>query len=133
MNKQIIVNLPVKNLDKSKAFFSALGYAFDPVFSNEHAALMIISENSINAMLMTESFFKSFHSKQVTNAREAIEMWVCLSCESREEVDRLVDKALAAGATTTGAAEDHGFMYGHGFEDLDGHTWQLNYMKSLPV
>lgn len=132
MNKQIIVNMSVKDLDKSKAFFSALGYTFNPMFSNEHVALMIIAENSINAMLMTESFFKSFHSKQITNAREAIEMWVCLTCESREEVDSLMAKALAAGATATGEPEDHGFMYGHGFEDLDGHTWQLNYMSSLP-
>ena len=132
MNKQIIVNMSVKHLAKSKAFFSALGYTFNQSFSNEHAALMVIAENSINAMLMTESFCKSFHSKQLTNTREAIEMWICLTCESREEVDSLIAKALAAGATATGEAEDHGFMYGHGFEDLDGHTWQLNYMSGLP-
>ena len=122
MSKQIIVNMSVKDLDKSKAFFSALDFTFNPQFSNEHAALMIIAENSINAMLMTESFFKSFHSKQVANARDAIEMWVCLTCDSRQEVDNLVAKAVAAGATATGKPEDHGFMYGHGFEDLDGHT-----------
>ncbi|MEJ7805715.1 MAG: VOC family protein [Telluria sp.] len=132
MNKQIIVNMPVKDLDKSKAFFSALGYTFHPTFSTDQAALMIIADNSINAMLMTEPFFKSFHTKQITNTREAIEMWVCLTCESREEVDSLMARALAAGATATGAAQDHGFMYGHGFEDLDGHTWQLNYMSSMP-
>jgi predicted lactoylglutathione lyase len=128
MNQQIIVNMSVKDLDQSKAFFTALGYTFNPVFSSADAALMIISENSINAMLMTEPFFKSFHGKQIANAREAIEMWVCLTCESREEVDSLMAKALAAGATATGEAQDHGFMYAHGFEDLDGHTWQLNYM-----
>lgn len=132
MHKQIIVNMSVKDLDKSKAFFSALGYTFNPMFSNEQCALMTITEGSINAMLMTEAFFKSFHTKQVSNAREAIEMWINLTCESREEVDDLVAKAVAAGATPTGEAEDHGFMYGHGFEDLDGHTWQLNYMSSMP-
>ena len=132
MNKQIIVNMAVKDLDKSKAFFSALGYKFNSTFTNEHAALMIIAENGIHAMLMTESFFKSLHRKQIANARETIEMWVSLTCESREEVDSLMTKALAAGATATGEPEDCGFMYGHGFEDLDGHTWQVNYMRSLP-
>lgn len=132
MNKQIIVNMSVKNLDQSKAFFSALGYTFHPMFSNEHAALMIIAENSISAMLMSESFFTSFHNKQITNTGEAIEMWVSLSCDSREEVDSLMAKAVAAGATATGEPQDCGFMYGHGFEDLDGHTWQLNYMSSMP-
>ena len=132
MNKQIIVNMSVKDLDKSKAFFSALGYTFHPVFSGADAAMVIIAENSIHAMLMTEPFFKSFHSKQIANAREAVEMWVCLSCDSRVEVDSLMTKALAAGATATGEAEDHGFMYAHGFEDLDSHFWQLNYMSGMP-
>jgi predicted lactoylglutathione lyase len=132
MNKQIIVNMPVKDLDKSKAFFSSLGYTFNPTFSNESAALMVIAEDSIHAMLMTEAFFNTFTSKKITDAREVIEMWVCLTCESREEVDSLVAKALAAGGKSTGPAEDHGFMYGAGFEDLDGHTWQLNYMSGVP-
>jgi predicted lactoylglutathione lyase len=132
MNKTIIVNMPVKDLNKSKAFFSALGYTFNVGYSSDDAALMIISNDTIYAMLMTETFFKSFHSKHITNAREAIEMWTCLSCESREEVDSLMAKALAAGATATGEAQDHGFMYGHGFEDLDGHTWQLNFMAAQP-
>lgn len=83
-------------------------------------------------MLMTESFFRSFHSKQIANPREAIEMWLCLTCDSREQVDSLVAKALAAGATASGEAQDHGFMYGHGFEDLDGHAWKLNYMRGSP-
>ena len=132
MNKQIIVNMSVKDLDSSKAFFSALGYTFNPAFSHEQAAWLVLADNSINAMLMTESFFKSFHNKQIANAREAIEMWVCLTCESREEVDSLMAKAVSAGATALGEPEDHGFMYAHGFEDLDGHSWQLHYMSDLP-
>lgn len=129
MNQQMIVNMSVKDLEKSTAFFSALGYAFNPAFSNDSAALMVIAEDRIYAMLMTETFFNTFTSKKITDARDAIEMWVCLSCDSRDEVDALVAKAVAAGGTATGAAQDHGFMYGHGFEDLDGHTWQLNYMR----
>lgn len=132
MNKQIIVNMSVKDLDRSKAFFNGLGYTFNPKFSNESAALMIIADGSINVMLMSEAFFNSFTSKKITNTREGIEMWICLTCESREEVDSLVAKALTAGGTATGAVEDHGFMYAHGFEDLDGHTWQLNYMRGMP-
>lgn len=128
---QIIVHMSVRDLDRSKAFFSRLGYTFNPTFSNESAALMIIAEGSINAMLMTEAFFNSFTSKKITNTGEGIEMWVCLTCESREEVDGLVAKAVAAGGAATGAAEDHCFMYAHGFEYLDGHTWQLNFMRSM--
>ena len=125
MHKQIIVTMAVRDLDKSRAFFRALGYAFEPMFSNEDAALMVISEGSINAMLMTAPFFSSFHTRKIANTQEAVEMWLCLSCESREEVDRLVAKAVALGATATGEPEDHGFMYDQGFEDLDGHLWNL--------
>ena len=132
MNKQIFVNLPVKDLDKSKAFFAALGYTFNPQFTNEHGASMVIADGSIYAMLLTEPFFKTFTAKPVVNAHEATEALVCLSCESREEVDALVAKAVAAGARTPRAAQDHGFMYGHGFEDLDGHIWELVYMAGMP-
>lgn len=133
MHKQIIVTMAVRDLDKSRAFFSALGYAFEPMFSNEDAALMVISEGSINAMLMTAPFFSSFHTRKIANTQEAVEMWLCLSCESREEVDRLVAKAVALGATATGEPEDHGFMYGHGFTDLDGHAWQFTHMGGTPA
>lgn len=125
MNKQIIFNLPVRDLDKSKAFFSALGFSFNPHFSNESAAFMNIVDGSINAMLMTEAFFKSFINKTVVQAKEANEVIICLSCESREEVDSLIAKATAAGARIPHPPEDHGFMYDQGFEDLDGHLWNL--------
>lgn len=133
MHKQIIVTMAVRDLDKSRAFFSALGYTFEPTFSNQQAALMVITEGSISAMLMTEPFFSSFHSRQITNTREAVEMWLCLSCDSREEVDSLVAKAVALGATATGEPDDHGFMYGHGFTDLDGHAWQFTHMADMPT
>jgi hypothetical protein len=125
MNKQIIFNLPVRDLDKSKAFFSALGFSFNPHFSNESSTFMVIVDGSINAMLMTETFFKSFINKPVVQAKEANEVIICLSCESREEVDSLIAKATAAGARIPHPPEDHGFMYDQGFEDLDGHLWNL--------
>ncbi|MDB5755428.1 MAG: extradiol dioxygenase [Massilia sp.] len=128
MNKQIFVNLPVKNLEKSKAFFSALGYTFNPQFTDQNAACMIISEDSIYAMLLAEDFFKTFTAKPIAQAHEVTEVLTCLSCESRQEVDDLVSKAIAAGGKAPRAPQDHGFMYGHGFEDLDGHIWELAYM-----
>ena len=132
MNKQIFVNLPVKDLDKSVAFFTALGYTFNPQFTDDNATCMIISENSIYAMLLTETFFKTFTDKPIINAKEMTEVLTCLSCESREEVDDLVAKALAAGGKAPRAPQDHGFMYAHGFEDLDGHIWELAYMSGMP-
>ncbi|USX19850.1 VOC family protein [Oxalobacteraceae bacterium OTU3REALA1] len=125
MNKQVIFNLAVKDLDKSKAFFSALGFGFKPKFSNEDAAYMVIVDDSIHAMLMTETFFQSLIDKPLAQAREANEVIICLSCESRDEVDSLIAKAVAAGGRTPHPPEDHGFMYDQGFEDLDGHLWNL--------
>ena len=125
MNKQIIFNLPVKDLEQSKSFFAALGFSFSSRFSNEHAAFMVIVDDSIYAMLMTEAFFTSLIDKPVVQAKEANEVIICLSCESREEVDDLIAKAVAAGGRTPHPPEDHGFMYDQGFEDLDGHLWNL--------
>src|SRR5450830_1401267 len=125
MHKQIILNLPVKDLEKSRAFFSALGFAFDPRFSGEKAAFMNIVDGSIQAMLTTEAFFQSLINKPVVNAKQANEVVICLSCESREEVDSLIARALAAGGRIPHPPEDHGFMYDQGFEDIDGHLWNL--------
>nr|WP_315394856.1 VOC family protein [uncultured Duganella sp.] len=125
MNKHIIFNLPVKDLDRSKAFFSALGFGFNPDYGNENAAYMVIVDDCIHAMLMTEPFFQSFINKPVAQAREANEVIICLSCESRAELDSLIARATAAGARIPHPPEDHGFMYDQGFEDLDGHLWNL--------
>jgi len=125
MNKQIVLNLPVKDLAKSKAFFSALGFAFDSRLSGENAALMNIVDGAIQAMLTTEPFFQSLIDKPLSDAKLANELVICLSCESREEVDSLIAKAVAAGARTPHPPEDHGFMYDQGFEDIDGHLWNL--------
>jgi len=125
MNKEIIFNLPVKNLDKSKTFFSALGFSFNSKFCNESVAFMNIVDGSIYAMLMTDAFFKSLIDKPLAQAKEANEVIICLSCESRQEVDSLIARAVAAGGRTPHPPEDHGFMYDQGFEDLDGHLWNL--------
>ena len=125
MHKQIYVNLPVADLPRSRAFFESLGLHVEPKFSNDQGACLVIQEGSIHAMLLTQDFFRTFTSKPIADATRSTEVLVCLSCESRGEVDALVKKALAAGGTAPRAPQDHGFMYAHGFEDLDGHIWEL--------
>ena len=132
MKKEIIFNLAVKDLDKSKAFFSALGFGFKPDYSNDDAAFMVIVDDGIYAMLLTETFFKSLIDKPLAQARDANEVIICLSCESRDEVDSLIAKAIAAGGRTPHPPEDHGFMYDQGFEDLDGHLWNLVWTAPKP-
>ncbi|UTY56198.1 VOC family protein [Massilia sp. erpn] len=129
MKKEIIFNLAVKDLDKSKAFFAALGFSFNPQFSGEHSVFMNIVDG-IHAMLLTETFFKSLIDKPLAQAQEANEVIICLSCESREEVDSLIARAVAAGGRTPHPPEDHGFMYDQGFEDIDGHLWNLVWVAS---
>jgi uncharacterized protein len=127
MHKQIYVNLAVDNLERSKAFFSAIGFSFEPRFTNDQAACLILGEN-LYAMLLVKALFKSFTHKALCHPKESTEVLVGLSCESRGEVDALVARALAAGGTAPRAPQDYGFMYGHGFEDIDGHVWELIYM-----
>jgi predicted lactoylglutathione lyase len=127
MNKQIYVNLPVKNLDRSKAFFAALGYSFNPQFTNDQGAGMVISEN-IHVMLLVEPFFAGFTGKPIADAKQVTEVLICLSCDSRAELEGLVAKARAAGGAVPRALVDHGCMVQHGFEDLDGHVWELVHM-----
>ena len=132
MTRKIFVNLPIKNMERAKAFFGALGFSFNPQFTNEQGACMVVSDD-IFVMLLVEPFFQTFTKKAISDASKSTEVLVCLSCESRAEVDALVKKALAAGATVPNAPQDHGFMYGHGFEDLDGHIWELAYMDMAAV
>ncbi len=128
MATQIFVNLPVKNLDKSVEFFTALGYTFNPQFTDQNATCMIVSEDHIYVMLLVESFFKTFTPKPIADAAKSTEVLVCLSCESRDKVDEMVRMAVAAGGTTPTKPQDHGFMYQHGYQDLDGHMWELIHM-----
>jgi uncharacterized protein len=127
MATQIFVNLAVKYLPKSKAFFSALGYSFNPQFTNDDAACMVISD-TIYVMLLTEPFFKKFTSKELVDAKKSTEAIVCLSAESRAAVEDIVRKAVAAGGRIYNEPQDHGFMYCHGFEDVDGHQWEFAFM-----
>ncbi|WGS52060.1 VOC family protein [Paraburkholderia sp. D15] len=129
MHKQIYVNLAVDDLERSKAFFSDIGFKFDSQFTNQQAACLILGEN-LYAMLLVKDLFKSFTRKPLCNPKEGTEVLVGLSCASRGEVDALVAKARAAGGTVPRAPQDYGFMYGHGFEDIDGHIWELIYMDS---
>ena len=128
MPTQIYVNLPVKDLKKSVDFFTKLGYSFNPQFTDENATCMIVGEN-IFVMLLVESFFKTFTKKSLCDATKSTEVLVCLSADSRAKVNELVAIAVAAGGTTPMESKDHGFMYQHGFQDLDGHLWELVYME----
>lgn len=128
MATKIFVNLPVKDLNKSVEFFTRLGFKFNPQFTDEKAACMIVGED-IFVMLLVESFFKTFTRKEICNASKSTEVLLCLSAESRARVDEMVSRAVAAGGTTPNKPSDHGFMYQHGFEDLDGHIWEIMFME----
>ncbi|EER58864.1 conserved hypothetical protein [Acidovorax delafieldii 2AN] len=127
MHKQIFVNLPIDNMARSQAFFRALGYAFNPEFTNDQGACMVVGEN-LYVMLLVKEFYQTFTSKAIADARTTSEVLVCFSCSNREEVDTLVAKAVAAGATTPRPVQDLGFMYSRSFDDLDGHTWEFVHM-----
>ncbi|WP_295857526.1 VOC family protein [uncultured Xylophilus sp.] len=128
MGRMMFVNLPIRDMARSRAFFESLGFGFNPQFTNEMGACMVVSDPHNYVMLLVEPFFQTFTPKAIADATQTTEVLICLSCDSREEVDALVAKARAAGATVPRPPQDHGFMYGHGFTDLDGHMWELTYM-----
>jgi hypothetical protein len=129
---KIFVNLPVKDLNRSVEFFTKLGYKFNPQFTDENATCMIVSED-IFVMLLVEKFFKTFTPKPIADAKSSTETLVALSAKSRDEVNRIVETALAAGAKRYAEPKDHGFMYQWGFEDLDGHIWEYLWMDPAHV
>jgi predicted lactoylglutathione lyase len=131
MASNIFVNLPVRDLPKSVKFFAHLGYSFNQHYTDAGATCMIVAEN-IFVMLLTEERFKTFTPKPLCDAHTATEVLVCLQVESRAEVTSLVNKAIEAGGAAYKEPQDHGFMYGHGFQDLDGHLWEIIYMDSAP-
>lgn len=130
--QMIFVNLAVDDLDASKKFFTELGYVINPQFSDETAASVVISDTII-AMLLTKQKYAEFTKKEIADATKSSEVLIALSAESREKVDELVEKALAAGGSTAGETQDHGFMYGRSFDDLDGHTWEVVWMDPAAV
>jgi predicted lactoylglutathione lyase len=130
--RQIFVNLPVKDLARSKKFFGSLGFGFNPQFTDDNAACMVVEKDVIHVMLLAEPFFKTFTPRAIADAKKSTEVLVCLSCDSDAEVKDLVAKATKAGGKAVREAQDHGFMYQHAFEDPDGHIWELVHMKGQP-
>ena len=128
MTTKIFVNLPVKNLNKSIEFFTKLGFRFNQQFTDETATCMIVTDD-IFVMLLTEEKFKTFTPKEICDAKKSTEVLVALSYDNRSDVDDMVRKAVAAGGSTYNEPQDHGFMYAHGFQDLDGHIWEVFYME----
>ncbi|MFD2163760.1 VOC family protein [Paradesertivirga mongoliensis] len=133
MANKIFVNLPVKDLNRSVEFFTKLGFSFNAQFTDENATSMVISDD-IYVMLLVEPFFKTFlPGKEISDAKKNTEVLICLSAESKEEVDQLVRLAVEAGGAAPMAKQDHGWMYSHGFEDLDGHLWEVAYMDTSAI
>lgn len=132
MSTKVFINLPVKDLEKSKAFFGALGFTFNPQFTDDNAACMVISEHNF-AMLLTEAYFKSFATKPISDAHKSTEVLIALGLESKDAVDDMVDKAVQAGGKEPKPKQDHGFMIVRTFEDLDGHTWEITWMDPSQI
>ena len=132
MPSKIFVNLPVKDLDKSKAFFGKLGYTFNPQFTDETAACMVISDD-IYSMLLTEAKFKEFSKKPIADAHKTTEVLIALSMDSKDEVNRVVDAAIKAGGREARDPQDYGFMFLRSFSDLDGHVWEILWMDPKHV
>lgn len=129
MVKQIFINLPVKNLQASMDFFKGLGYTFNPQFTDEKAACMVMGEN-IFAMLLVEEYFQTFTKKPVADARKSTEVLIAIDAPSRKAVEETVAKAKSLGGTIYDEPKDHGWMYQHSFADLDGHQWEIAYMDA---
>ena len=132
MSRMIFVNLPVQDLDASVDFFTKLGFTFNQQFTDENATCMVVSDQAC-VMLLARRFFGTFTTKDVADASSATEVVLAVSAESREEVDTLVDQALALGGSPTTDPQDEGFMYGRSFYDLDGHAWEVIWMDPASV
>ena len=132
MATKMFVNLPVKDLPKTKDFFGKLGFKFNPQFTDETGACMLVGEDAY-VMLLTHPKFKALAPQAIADATQSTEVLVALTCENREKVDDMVAKAVAAGGRTYAKPQDYGFMYGHGFQDLDGHVWEVFYMDPSAV
>ncbi|MEU4798458.1 VOC family protein [Streptomyces sp. NPDC023327] len=129
--QMIFVNLAVDDVEASKNFFTGLGYRLNPQFSGEESACVVISD-TIVVMMLSKQHYAQFTDKEIADSAKTSEALLCLSAESREQVDEIVDKAVAAGATP-GKVQDYGTMYGRAFDDLDGHTWEFMWMDPAQV
>ena len=126
-SKNIFINLSVKDVQKSTNFFKELGFEFNPQFSDETTSCLIIGDN-IFAMIMNEERFNGFSKKEIVDTTSSSEVILTFSAKSRDQVDEMVNKALSSGGKTFSEPIDHGFMYIWGFQDLDGHLWEVTYM-----
>ncbi len=124
---KIFINLPVKDLNNTIDFFTKLGFKFNPQFTDENATCMIVGED-IFVMLLVEKFFKTFTKKEICDTSKDTEVIVALSVESREKVDQMINKALESGGKESREPQDHGWMYGRSFEDINKHLWEIIYM-----
>jgi len=127
MTTQIFVNLPVKDLSRTVEFFKRLGFTFNPQFTDENATCMIINDN-IFVMLLVEKFFKTFTKKEICDTTKDTEVIIALSTESREKVDEMMQNVFEAGGKESREPQDHGWMYGRSFQDINGHLWEIIYM-----
>ena len=127
MSRMVFVNLPVSDLGRSMAFYEAIGARKEPMFTDETAACMVLSE-IIHVMLLTDDKFAQFTSRRIADAHSETEVLLALSCDSRAEVDDMVERAIGAGGRQARPAQDHGFMYERPFEDPDGHIWEPMWM-----
>ena len=132
MASKIFLNLAVKDLKKSIDFFTTLGFSFNPQFTDEHATCMIIGD-AIFAMLLTEQRFKDFTKKEICNAHKNTEVLIAIDADTKEKVDEMVKTAVDAGGSIYMEPQDHGWMYGHSFADLDGHQWEIMYMDENAI
>ena len=132
MKTKIFLNLPVRDLDKSIAFFTELGFSFDAKFTNEKGTCLIIGEN-IFAMLLLEDFFQTFTEKEICNTTTSTEMIAAISVESRDKVDEITTAVVKAGGKAHNEAKDYGWMYQRDFFDLDGHHWEVFYMDESQI
>ncbi len=128
MPTKIFVNLPVKDLNRSIKFFTHLGFSFNPQFTDEKAACLVINEGSIYAMLLTEPFFAGFTKKQIADATKTTEVLLAIDVATKDQVTEMVSKAVEAGGSIYSTPADHGWMYQHSFADPDGHQWEVLYM-----
>ena len=127
MTTKIFVNLPVKDLNKTVEFFTKLGFKFNPQFTDENATCMIIGDD-IFVMLLVEKFFKTFTKNEICDTSKYTEVLLALSADSREKVDQMIKKAIESGGSEYREPQDHGWMYGRSFQDIDGHIWEIIYM-----
>lgn len=127
MGQKIYINLPVADLEAAKGFYTKLGYNFNPLYTNEVAACMVVSDD-IHVMLLTKPFFATFTKKEIADTQKSAQVLICLGKDSREAVDVMVNKAIEAGAKIERPINDHDFMYERSFNDLDGHIWEIMWM-----